>query len=204
MVLVDIGSKLSIFVTGSWFYNQLSWACLLSMAVFILLVFFVFVFVCVCVCVRTCVWCSGYVLGSGPEVLSSSPTQTIFPSDFPSASYQPHQSTQLWLGTWHLLGCKFKAFSHETAMVQVGLRVPTPLAVRKGLFSCEFLAWLQELCLHGSQCLLSAQASWLCQVRITASICKRINICVCVCARVCVCVCVCVCVWCWHQNDFQN
>ncbi len=53
-------------------------------------------------------------------------------------------------------------------MVQVGLWVPTPLAVRKGLFSCEFLARLQELCLYGSQCMLSAQASWLCQVRMTA------------------------------------
>ncbi len=30
-----------------------------------------------------------------PAVLSSSPTQAIFPSDFPSASHQPHQSTQL-------------------------------------------------------------------------------------------------------------
>ncbi len=50
----------------------------------------------VCVCVRVCVvWCSGCVLGSGPAVLSSSPTQAIFPSDFPSASHQPHQSTQL-------------------------------------------------------------------------------------------------------------
>ncbi len=35
--------------------------------------------------------------------------------------------------------------------------------------SCQFLARLQGLCLHGSLCLLSAQASWLCQVRITAS-----------------------------------
>ncbi len=123
--------------------------------------------ICVCMCV-VAVWCSGCVLGSGPTVLSSSLTQALFPSDFPSASHQPHQSTQLWLGTWHLLGCRFKAFSHETAMVHVGLRVPTPLAVRKGLFSCEFLARLQELCLHGSQYLLSAQASWLCQVRVTA------------------------------------
>ncbi len=93
-------------------------------------------------------------------------------------------------------------------MVQVGLRVPTPLAVRKGLFSCEFLAQLQKLCLHSSQCLLSAQASWLCQVCITAS-CKRICICsVCVCVCVCVseclhlhkCVCVCECMYildCW-------
>ncbi len=28
-------------------------------------------------------------------------------------------------------------------------------------------AWLQELCLQGSECLLSAQVSWLCQVRVT-------------------------------------
>ncbi len=116
-------------------------------------------------------------------------------------SHQPHQSTQLWLGTWHLLGCKFKAFSHKTAMVQVGLRVPTPLAVRKGLFSCEFLARLQELCLHGSQCLLSAQASWLCQVCITLVVAREFAFafaCVCVHVRessVCVCVCVCVCEW---------
>ncbi len=34
---------------------------------------------------------------------------------------------------------------------------PTPLAVRKGLFSCEFLAQLQEFCLY----VLSAQVSCL-------------------------------------------
>ena len=110
----------------------------------------------VCVCVWVAVWCSGCVLGSGPEVPEFKPNSGNFRSNFLFAS---HQSTQLRLGTWHLLGCKFKAFSHETAMVQVGLRVPTPLAVRKGLFSCEFLARLQELCLHGSQCLFSVQAS---------------------------------------------
>ncbi len=49
-----------------------------------------------------------------------------------------------------------------------------PDLVSKSLSPCEFLARLQELCLHGSQCLLSAQASWLCQVRMTASGCKRI------------------------------
>ncbi len=31
------------------------------------------------------------------------------------------------------------------------------------------MARFQELCSHGSQCLLSAQASWLCQVSITSS-----------------------------------
>ncbi len=66
----------------------------------------------------------------------------------------------------HLLGCKFKAFSHETAMVQVGLLGAHTTCCEERLFSCEFLAWLQELCLHGSQRLLSAHASWLCQVRV--------------------------------------
>ncbi len=113
----------------------------------------------------------GCVLGSGPVFKPHS-------GNFPFASYQPHQSTQLRLGIWYLLGCKFKAFSHETAMVQVGLWVPTPLAVRKGLFSCEFLVQLQELCLHSSQCLLSAQASCLPSAR-----------------KFAFCVCVCVCVW---------
>ncbi len=125
------------------------------------------------------------------------PHSGLFPSAFPSASHQSHQSTQLWLGTWYLLGCKFKAFSHATTMVQVGLRVPTPLAVRKGLFSCEFLARLQELCLHGSQCLLSAQASWLCQVRVTAwRLQENLHLHflhACMCLHDCVCVCLCVC-----------
>ncbi len=77
----------------------------------------VHVYTCVCACVYMCmggsvvaVWCSGCVLGSGPEVLSSSPTQATFTSSFSSASYQPHQSTQLWLGTWHLLGCNSRPF----------------------------------------------------------------------------------------------
>ncbi len=72
------------------------------------------------------------------------------------------------IGYLAFAGVLIQAFSHEIAMIQVGLQVPTPLAVRKGLFSCEFLARVQELCLHGSQCLLSAQASWLCLVRVTA------------------------------------
>ena len=59
------------------------------------------------------------------------------------------------------------AYSRPILMNTTMIQMPTTLAVRKGLFSCEFLARLQELCLHGSQCLLSAQASWLCQVRVT-------------------------------------
>ncbi len=128
---------------------------------------------CMCVCMYACVCvclCGVVVVSraQGPRSWVQAQLRQFFHLIFPSASHQPHQSTQLWLGTWHLLGCEFKAFSHETAMVQVGLWVPTPLVVRKGLFSCKFLARLQELCLHGSQCLLSTQAFWLCQVRVTA------------------------------------
>ncbi len=55
---------------------------------------------CVCVCVSVSVvamWCSGCVLGSGPEVLSSSPNQAIFdliflplpPTSPPSCDWVP-------------------------------------------------------------------------------------------------------------------
>ncbi len=45
------------------------------------------------------------------------------------------------------------------------------------------------------QCLLSAQASWLCQVCITASSCKRICICMYVCVYVCMYVCMHACMY---------
>ncbi len=51
------------------------------------------------------------------------------------------------------------------ALVQVGLRVPTPMS---GQSSCELLALLQEFASIGSECLLNAQAAWLCQVSVTA------------------------------------
>ena len=38
--------------------------------------------------------------------------------------------------------------SRASAMVQVGLRVPTPFAVRRSQASCELLARLQEFALH--------------------------------------------------------
>ncbi len=113
------------------------------------------VYVCVCVCVCVCVWLCPWLRAK------FKPHSGNFPFGFPYAS---RQSTQLAL----IAGVQIQGLSHETAMVQVGLWVATPLAVRKGLFSCEYLAWLQELCLHGSQCLLSAQASWVCQVCMTA------------------------------------
>ncbi len=46
------------------------------------------VYMCVCVCVCVCVWCSGCVLGSGPEVPEFKPNSGgNFPSSFPSASH---------------------------------------------------------------------------------------------------------------------
>ncbi len=76
-------------------------------------------------------------------------------------------------------GANSRTFTHETAVVQVGLQLLTPLAVRKDLFSCEFLARLQELCLHGSLWLLSALVSWLYQVCLIPSGWKRICMYVC-------------------------
>ncbi len=117
-----------------------------------------------CVCVYVifmCVLCGVVVVSlAGPEVPEFKP----HPGTFHLVFHLPPTSCDwgpdiCWVQIQGL---------HETTMVQVGLRVPTPLAVRKGLLSCEFLAWLQELCLHGSQCLLSAQAFWLCQVHMTA------------------------------------
>ncbi len=67
--------------------------------------------VCVCVCVCVAVWCSGCVLGSGPQVPEFKPNSGIFSIWF--SIFLPAPPVQLWLGTWHLLGCKFKAFSHE-------------------------------------------------------------------------------------------
>ncbi len=107
---------------------------------------------CLCVCT-----CGGYVvyivvvsLAQGLRSVVQAPLWQFFCLVFhqpPPAP--PVRSNQLSLGTWHLLGCKFKTFTHKKAMVQVGLRVPTLLAVRRiGLFSSQFLDRLQELCLH--------------------------------------------------------
>ena len=59
-----------------------------------------------------------------------------------------HQFTQLQMGTWNFLGCKFTGHFSYTSLVQVGLRVPTPVARRDGQSSCEFLARLQGFALH--------------------------------------------------------
>ena len=50
-------------------------------------------------------------------------------------------STCRWVGGWWVSVC-------VSAMVQVGLWVPTPFAERRSQASCEFLAGLQEFALH--------------------------------------------------------
>ncbi len=65
---------------------------------------YMYLYVCKCMCMYACVYRCMYVYvcvavwysgRQGLRSLSSSPTLAFFPSDFPSASYQPHQSTQL-------------------------------------------------------------------------------------------------------------
>ena len=55
-----------------------------------------------------------------------------------------HQPTSSPSCKWEpgILGCKFTGHFSYTSLVQVGLRVPTPVAGRDGQSSCEFLARL--------------------------------------------------------------
>ena len=122
------------------------------------------------------------------------------------------------MGTQHLLGCKFTG---QVSCISYGYRwdfgCSHAQAERCGQYSCELLARLQEFACTGLISLLSAQASWLCQVRVTAQrqqenlhlhflcvcmcMCTCVYVCVCriyrvsecVCIYVCVCMCMCVC-----------
>ncbi len=93
-------------------------------------------------------------LAQGLRSLSSGLTLAIFHLVF---HLPPTSPTSPPSCDWYLTfaGVQIQGLSHETAMVQVVLQVPTPLAARKGLFSCEFLARLQELsCMAHSDCLV--------------------------------------------------
>ncbi len=73
-------------------------------------------------------WLCGVVVVSltkGLRSQSSSSTQAIFHLIYHLPPTCPTSPPSCGLGTWHLLGCKFKAFSHVTAMVQVGLHAHT-------------------------------------------------------------------------------
>ena len=101
------------------------------------------------------------------------------------------------MGTQHLLGCKFTG---QASCISYGYRwdfgCPHPQAERYGQYSCKLLARLQEFACTGLQSLLSAQASWLCQVRVTAQRQQEnLHFAFCVCVCVCMCVCVHICVW---------
>ncbi len=90
----------------------------------------------VCVCVCVCVCCSGCVLGSGPAVLSSSPTQAIFPSDFhlpPTSPTSPPSSD--WVP-----GIYWGASSRPFLMKQQWTSGAHTTCCEESLFSCEFLA----------------------------------------------------------------
>ena len=72
------------------------------------------------------------------------------------------------VGKWPVTSSNIAPF-FIPALIQVGLWVPTPLSGKYDLSSCEFLAPLQEFASIDSQCLLNAQAAWLCQVSLTLS-----------------------------------
>ena len=134
--------------------------------------------VCVCVCVCVCgrfpggvvvstVCCHSRVAGSNPTRGKRKKGACI-----PSLQHL-HHPTSLTSCDGHLalLGCKFTGYA---SVVSCGSRwdfgCPHPQAERYGQSSCEFLARLQEL-LACSQCLLSAQASWLCVTTMCVCMC---------------------------------
>ena len=105
------------------------------------------------------------------------------------------------MGTQHLLGCKFTG---QASCISYGYRwdfgCSHPQAERCGQYSCELLARLQEFACTGLQSLLSAQASWLCQVRDRSAAAREFAFFAFLYVYVCmyvhyVCVCVCVCVY---------
>ena len=90
------------------------------------------------------------------------------------------------MGTQHLLGCKFTG---QASCISYGYKWDFGCshlqAERCGQYSCELLARLQEFACTGLLSLLSAQASWLCQVCVTEQ--ENLHF-----AFLCVFVCVCV------------
>ncbi len=159
---------------------------------------------CACMCVYACVChCGAVGKTMGSQLQGSefkSPTCPSWfqnwcshPLSLPPCGVHPTPSHQCKWGPGIFWGANYLAIFHIPALVQVGLRVPTPLSGRDGQSSCELLALLQEFASIGSECLLNAQAAWLTAQRqqynlhfAFACVCMH----VCVCMRVCVCVCV--------------
>ena len=95
------------------------------------------------------------------------------------------------MGTQHLR-CKFTG---QASCISYGYRwdfgCSHPQAERCGQYSCELLARLQEFACTGLISLLSAQASWLCQVRVTAQRQQEnLHLHVCVCAKLLISTCI--------------
>ncbi len=107
----------------------------------------VYVCVCVCIYVCVCVWCSGCggcvvcsgcVLGSGPEGLEFKPhTQAAFHLVFhlPPTSPRSPPSCDWVPGIYWVANSR--PFLMKQQWSRWDFRVPTSLAVRTGLCSCE-------------------------------------------------------------------
>ena len=90
------------------------------------------------------------------------------------------------MGTWNFPGCKFPGHVSLKPAKGPGGTSGAHTQQLRGMVSCEYLARLQELASTGSQCLLSAQASWLRQVCMTELSAARefAFLCVCVCVLI--------------------
>ena len=64
------------------------------------------------------------------------------------ASHHPHQSTQLWMGTWCKLGCKSRLLFTQQQWSRWDFGCPLHLLWEGSWSSCEFLARSPGVCLH--------------------------------------------------------
>ena len=105
--------------------------------------------------------CSGCVLDSGHEVLSSSPTQAIFDLVLKCLPPAPPVHPAV-IGNLAFARVKIQSlFSQSSAIAQVGLRVPTPLAVRNGLSpASSYPSSRSFACTAHSACLHPCSARW--------------------------------------------
>ncbi len=116
-----------------------------------------------------CVWCSGCVLGSGPEVPEFKPNSGQFSISFSICLLPAPPVHPAVIGYLAFAGVQIQGIFPCNSNGPGGTLGAHTTCCEERLVLL-FLARLQELCLHGSQCLLNAQASWLCQVRVTTNV----------------------------------
>ena len=95
-------------------------------------------------------WCSG--LGIGLMIHGSWVRVPPLADEHSSpASHHPHQSTQLWMGTWRKLGwCKSRLLFTQQQWSRWDFGCPHHLLWEGSWSSCEFLARSPGVCLHSS------------------------------------------------------